>query len=103
VPTTAAILVFVMCFGLSLGVRSPIIATLSAQLFRGRGMASIFGSILTGQGVGAAAGSWIAGTLHDTTGGYGAIFILSFAAIFVGIALFWLVPEMRMAGIRGPR
>ena len=101
VPAAAAILVFVMCFGLSLGVRSPIIATLSAQLFRGRGMASIYGSILTGQGVGAAAGSWIAGTLHDATGSYGAIFILSFAAIFVGIALFWLVPEMRMAGTRG--
>ena len=61
VPVAAAILVFVTCFGLSLGVRSPIIATLSAQLFRGRGMASIYGSILTGQGVGAALGSWIAG------------------------------------------
>ena len=103
VPAAAAILVFVMCFGLSLGVRSPIIATLSAQLFRGRGMASIYGSILTGQGVGAAAGSWIAGTLHDATGSYDAIFIMSFAAIFVGIALFWLVPEMRMAGTRGRR
>ena len=102
-PTAAAVVVFVACFGLSLGVRSPIIATLSAQLFRGRGMASIYGSIFTGQGVGAAAGSWIAGMLHDATGGYGAIFILSFAAIFVGIALFWLVPEMRMAGTRGPR
>ena len=102
-PTAAAVVVFVACFGLSLGVRSPIIATLSAQLFRGRGMASIYGSIFTGQGVGAAAGSWIAGILHDATGGYGAIFILSFASIFVGIALFWLVPEMRMAGTRGPR
>ena len=102
-PTAAAVVVFVACFGLSLGVRSPIIATLSAQLFRGRGMASIYGSIFTGQGVGAAAGSWIAGMLHDATGGYGAIFILSFAAIFVGIALFWLVPEMRMAGTRGRR
>ena len=102
-PTAAAVVVFVACFGLSLGVRSPIIATLSAQLFRGRGMASIYGSIFTGQGVGAAAGSWIAGILHDATGGYGAIFILSFASIFVGIALFWLVPEMRMAGTRGSR
>ena len=102
-PTAAAVVVFVACFGLSLGVRSPIIATLSTQLFRARGMASIYGSIFTGQGVGAAAGSWIAGILHDATGGYGAIFILSFASIFVGIALFWLVPEMRMAGTRGPR
>lgn len=99
-PAAAAVLVFVTCFGLSLGVRSPIIATLSAQLFRGRGMASIYGSIQTGQGVGAAVGTWIAGTLHDATGGYGAIFILSYAALLVAIALFWLVPELRIAGAR---
>lgn len=95
-PVAAAILVFVTCFGLSLGVRSPIIATLSAQLFRGRGMASIYGSIQTGQGVGAAVGTWIAGVLFDVTGSYGAIFILSFSALLVAIALFWLVPEMRV-------
>ncbi len=102
-PVAAAILVFVTCFGLSLGVRSPIIATLSAQLFRGRGMASIYGSIQTGQGVGAAVGTWIAGVLFDATGSYGAIFILSFTALFVAIALFWLVPEMRVAGARNQK
>jgi MFS family permease len=99
-PVAAAILIFVTCFGLSLGVRSPIIATLSAQLFRGRGMASIYGSIQTGQGVGAAIGTWIAGILFDATGSYYAIFILSFAALLVAIALFWLVPEMRITGTR---
>ncbi|MBH61980.1 MAG: MFS transporter [Alphaproteobacteria bacterium] len=102
-PVAAAILVFVTCFGLSLGVRSPIIATLSAQLFRGRGMASIYGSIQTGQGVGAAVGTWIAGVLFDATGSYGAIFILSFTALFVAIALFWLVQEMRVAGARNQK
>ena len=102
-PIAAAVLVFVTCFGLSLGVRSPVIATLAAQLFRGRGMASIYGSIQTGQGVGAAAGTWIAGALHDATGGYGAIFILSLAALFVAAALFWFVPEMRIAGARTGR
>lgn len=102
-PIAAAVLVFVTCFGLSLGVRSPVIATLAAQLFRGRGMASIYGSIQTGQGVGAAAGTWIAGALHDATGGYGAIFILSLAALFAAAALFWFVPEMRIAGARAGR
>ena len=102
-PIAAAVLVFVTCFGLSLGVRSPVIATLAAQLFRGRGMASIYGSIQTGQGVGAAAGTWIAGALHDATGGYGAIFILSLAALVVAAALFWFVPEMRIAGARTGR
>ena len=99
-PAAAAVPAFVVCFGLSLGVRSPVIATLSAQLFRGRGMAAIFGSIQTGQGVGAAAGTWIAGGLHDATGGYGAVFVLSFAALSAAAALFWFVPEMRIAGTR---
>ena len=102
-PVAAAVLAFVACFGLSLGVRSPVIATLAAQLFRGRGMASIYGSIQTGQGVGAAAGTWIAGGLHDATGGYGAIFILSLAALFAAAALFWFAPEMRHAGARTGR
>ena len=95
IPETAGLLIFVTCFGLSLGVRSPIIATLSAQLFRGRGMASIYGCILTGQGFGAAAGSWLAGILHDSTGGYGGVFALSLLAICVGILLFWVIPEMQ--------
>ena len=63
-------------------------------------MASIYGSIQTGQGVGAAVGTWIAGILHDATGNYNAVFILSFAALFVAVALFWFVPEMRIAGAR---
>ena len=47
--------------------------------------------------------TWIAGVLFDATGSYGTIFILSFTALSVAIALFWLVPEMRVAGARNQK
>lgn len=96
-PAVASIVIFIACFGSTMGARSPVIAALSAQLFRGRSMGAIYGIILMGQGTGAATGSWLAGVLHDATGGYGAIFLTAVGSLLGCIALFWLVPEFRTA------
>jgi len=89
------VVLFVLFFGISLGARGPILATLSAKQFPGRGLGAIYGAITMGQGLGAAAGSWLSGMLHDVTGGYNTGFAIAAGFILLGITLFWAVPEMR--------
>jgi len=86
---------FVLTFGLSAGARGPIITTLMAKNFAGRGLASIYGASNLGQGLGAALGAFGAGLLFDLTGGYNIGFALCALFTFFGAALFWLVPEIR--------
>ncbi len=89
--------VFVLTFGLSAGARGPIITTLMAKIFAGRGLASIYGASNLGQGLGAALGAFGAGLLFDLTEGYNTGFIICSFFTFCGAALFWIVPEIRYA------
>ena len=86
---------FVLCFGLSAGARGPIITTQMAELFAGRGLASIFGATNIGQGCGAAIGSFMAGFLYDITDGYDAGFMVSLTFALIGLSMFWMVPAIR--------
>ena len=94
-PHWAVLSVFVLCFGLSAGARGPIITAQMADIFAGRGLASIFGATNIGQGCGAALGAFIAGFLYDTTGGYNTSFVVSLTFALLGLSMFWLVPAIR--------
>ncbi len=87
--------IFVVCFGLSAGARGPIITAQMAELFAGRGLASIFGATNIGQGCGAALGAFLAGFLYDVTGGYNTGFAVSYIFSLIGLSVFWLVPAIR--------
>ncbi len=86
---------FVLCFGLSAGARGPIITSQMAELFAGRGLASIFGATNIGQGCGAALGAFAAGFLYDATDGYNTGFVISLTFALVGLSMFWIVPAIR--------
>lgn len=91
------LIIYVLGLGLSSGARGPIITTLMAELFAGRGLASIYGAANIGQGVGAAVGALVAGFFYDFTGDYNAGFIFCVLALLLGLTLFWVVPEIRQA------
>jgi MFS family permease len=82
---------YVVLFGTMQGSRGPLISTLTAHLFAGAGIGSIYGGLALGMGIGAAAGSWGAGLLHDLSGGYGAGFFLGALGSAVSIVLFWTI------------
>ena len=93
------LVLFIIGFGLSAGARGPIITTLMAEIFAGKGLASIYGATNLGQGIGAATGAILAGFLFDLTGGYNFGFILCSIFTFCGALLFWIIPEIRNAKI----
>lgn len=90
-PSYVVLLAFVLLFGSMQGSRAPLIATLVARMFSGAGIGSIYGGLTLGMGLGAATGAWLAGYLHDVTGGYGAGFLLGASGAVAGIVLFWTV------------
>jgi MFS family permease len=97
-PAAWLVFPFVLFFGLSQGARGPIVASLTARIFRGSGFATINGTIFACMSVGAALGSWVSGVLYDWTGGYRASFVFSMACIVVAALPFW---SSRPLGSRG--
>ena len=93
------LVLFIIGFGLSAGARGPIITTLIAEIFAGKGLASIYGATNLGQGIGAATGAILAGFLFDLTGGYNFGFILCSIFTFCGALLFWIIPQIRYAKV----
>ena len=94
-PSTALLGAFVLIFGLCMGVRGPIVSSISTRYFAGPNVATIYGAIYSSNAIGAGFGSVMGGLLHDLTGGYR--MGLGFALVFVVLAAlpFWVVPALR--------
>ena len=87
----------VILYGLCQGARGPLISALAAKRFAGRGHATIYGTILSTNAVGAAIGSLAAGLLHDFTDGYRASFVFALVSIALAALPFFTVRELRTA------
>jgi MFS family permease len=94
-PSSALLVVFVAVFGLCMGVRGPIVSSVSARYFAGPRVATIFGLIYASNAVGAALGAFAGGLLHDLTGGYRAGLAMALALITLAAMPFWTVPTLR--------
>jgi MFS family permease len=76
-------------FGLTWGARGPAITAKTADLFPGPNLGAILGVITIGTGLGAAAGSWLAGFVFDVSGSYRVAFWLSIFFYVAGSIAFW--------------
>jgi MFS family permease len=94
-PSTALLVAFVVVFGLCMGVRGPIISSVSAKHFAGPRVATIYGTIYATNALGAACGSLLGGVLHDLTDGYRTGFLCSLGFILLAAAPFWTVKALR--------
>jgi MFS family permease len=81
---------YVLLFGVCQGARGPVVASLSAKLFSGRGQSTVYGAIYALMSVGIGLGVLLSGALHDWTGGYRAGFVLALACLALAAAPFWL-------------
>jgi len=94
-PVAWLLPVFVVVFGLCMGVRGPIVSAIATRTFSGPRVATIYGMIFAANAVGAAFGSLMGGVLHDLSGGYRAGFALSLCSVAMAVAPFWTVRELR--------
>jgi MFS family permease len=89
------LVLFVLLFGLCMGARGPIVATVSTRYFAGPNAATIYGAIYATNALGAAFGSYLGGLLHDLTGGYRTGLALALVSITIAALPFWLIPPLR--------
>lgn len=81
---------YVILFGVCQGARGPVVASLSAKLFSGRGQSTVYGAIYALMSIGTGLGALLSGLLHDWTGGYRAGFLLALACVALAAAPFWV-------------
>ena len=94
-PQTWLLVLFVPAFGLCMGVRGPIVSSVSTRYFAGPNVAAIYGGIYASNAIGAALGSLTGGLLHDFTGGYRLGFAFGLACVAIASLPFMLVRELR--------
>jgi MFS family permease len=87
----------IVIFGLCQGARGPLISALAAKGFAGKGHATVYGTILATNAIGAALGSYAAGMMHDLTGDYRASFVFSLVSIIFAAMPFFTVKELKEA------
>jgi MFS family permease len=94
-PSHLLLVLFVPIFGLCMGVRGPIISSISTRYFAGPNVATIYGTIYATNAIGAAFGSLMGGLLHDLTGGYRAGLAVALVCVLFASTPFWSVPALR--------
>ena len=94
-PSTALMVAFIVMFGLSQGVRGPIISSICAKKFAGTRVATIYGTLYSMNAIGAACGAMLGGILHDLTGGYRAGFAVSLVSLTIASLPMWRVKDLQ--------
>ncbi|MSP67778.1 MAG: MFS transporter [Alphaproteobacteria bacterium] len=84
------VLLFATLFGSGLGSRAPMISAIAASIYGGQRLGAIMGSLSVGMGTGAATGAWLGGAIHDWTGGYLVLHLIT-ALCLVGSMVPFLV------------
>jgi MFS family permease len=95
IPSMFLLALFVPTFGLCMGVRGPIVSSVSTKYFAGPHAATIYGSIYASNALGAAFGSLMGGLLHDLTGGYRVGLVVAMGFVALASTPFWTVPALR--------
>ena len=86
---------FVVAFGGTVGSRGPLISATAIRLFRGKQIATIYGTIVFGGGLGAAFGSLSGGLIHDLAGSYDALLAYGLVSVILGMIPFLVMPALR--------
>jgi MFS family permease len=94
-PERSLLVAYVLVFGLCQGARGPIISSMSARLFPGGQIASIYGALYACNAIGAGTGALLGGLLHDLSGSYRPGFVMSVCALLLAVLPFWRVPALR--------
>jgi MFS family permease len=82
---------FIICFGFGNGFRTSILPTMTADLFAGNRVGSVYGIMASAITISTSFGPWFAGYLYDATGSYREAFSMVIGCLVLACILFWLV------------
>ena len=79
---------------------AALFGSVSADIFQGPRYGTIFGTLSLGAGLGAAAGPWAGGIVHDLVGSYAPVFALAIVFSFASAACVWLAAPRKVRPLR---
>jgi MFS family permease len=80
---------------------TSVIGAIPAEIFEGRHYGTIFGTLMLASIVGGAAGPWVTGVLHDTTGGYTLAFWIAIGGSALSAVAIWLAAPRKVRAVAG--
>ena len=86
---------FLLCFGSTIGSRGPLITAAAINIFRGKRVGTIFGTISIGSGLGSALGSLTGGIIHDWSHSYDLVILFALVNVLLGMIPFLTVRALR--------
>ncbi len=101
VQQPALLYLWAVLFGLGVGLNSPTIVAIAADIFPGRHFGATYGLISTAFGIGGAISPWLGGRIFDSTGSYAWAFVITAAAPAVACPLFWLASPRKVRLVSG--
>ena len=82
---------------------TSVIGAIPAEIFQGAHYGTIFGTLMLAAIMGGAAGPWVTGVLHDTTGSYTLAFCIAIGCSALSAGAIWLAGPRQGAGRCRPR
>lgn len=74
----------IVCLGLTLGSRGPMISSIASRLFQGPAFGRIYGVMLAAGGAGGGLGAWIGGFIQEAGDSYAALYYTGAAILIIG-------------------
>ena len=100
-PTPALLYLMVASQGmLGYGLTS-VLGAIPAEIFIGRHYGSIFGTLMVASMLGAAAGPWLTGMLHDVTGSYAPAFSIALGCCLLSGVVIWFAAPRKVRAVAG--
>jgi MFS family permease len=85
---------------LGYGVTS-VMGAITIELFAGKHVGSIFGTVMLSAILGGAAGPWVTGVLHDLTGSYTPAFWICIGLDVISAAAIWRAAPRKVRAVAG--
>jgi MFS family permease len=100
-PVPALLFLMVVSQGmLGYGLTS-VLGAIPAEIFHGPHYGTIFGTLMLAAIAGGAAGPWVTGTLHDTTGSYALAFWIAIGCSALSAGAIWLAGPRQVRAVAG--
>ena len=94
---------YAIFFGMGYAVQAALPPLITADFFEGHAYGGIFGTLMIFVGIGGAFGVWFAGFLHDQTGSYVPVFIITIICAFFSCLSIWWAAPRRIRMVPGKR
>jgi MFS family permease len=78
-----------------------VIGAIPAEIFQGRHFGTIAGTLVVATMLGGAAGPWVTGVLHDTTGSYAPAFVIAIICCLVSSLAIWFAAPRSVRPVAG--